>query len=166
MGQRGAILIVALLAGCVTAATPAQVDVSLNSTEPSVGSGPVAIWVFLPEAVRGCPSGVAVGMLAFGGDDIFGSDIYDRVGDVLSATTFLLTRFSGEGPESSAQFFPPNGTTSVVGYAERGQVADPAIYTVGNATWHERVEGGWQRMPTASATLHAQCAVEGAGEGQ
>lgn len=152
-----------LVAGCtsLTPNLPASIEVSLNSTTPILGDGPVAIWVFLPESVRACPSGVAVGMLAFGNDRVFGEvAIEDALSDVLSAGTFLLTRFPGEGPESSAQFFPPNGTRSVVVYVEQARVADPVIYTVANATWHERAAGGWERMPRAGATLNAPCAVE------
>ena len=159
-----AVVLVVALAGCAApeASAPEVVEVTLNSTTPVLDVGPVAIWVFLPESVRECPAGVAVGMLAFGGAEDGFWPLSRNESDVraLAAATFLLTRFPGEGPESSAQFFPPNGTGSVAVYIEQGRVADPVIYTVGNATWHERTVGGWERMPSAAATLRAPCAVE------
>lgn len=155
-----AVLAAVALAGC-NGSAPESVDVSLNSTTPAVGAGPVTIWVFLPESVRACPAGVAVGILAFGGGDVFGTVALDaQAHNLTGAATFLLTRFPGEGPESSAQFYPAKGTESIVVYVEQGRVADPVIYSVGNATWHEKTVDGWERMPTRAATLRAPCAVE------
>lgn len=151
----------AVLAGCFAAESnaPIVVDVSLNSTEPVLGSGPVLIWAFLPELARSCPGGVGVAMFAFEDDGAFQPIIGENLTNVLSASGGILTRFPGSDVDSSFQFYVPNGTMSVLVWADY-TIADPVAYGVQNETWHEREAGGWTRMPSQSATLHAPCAKD------
>lgn len=165
MGRLLSVLAFGLLAGCAAPASvapPPGVDVLLNSTQPLLGVGPVTIWVFLPKAVRDCDGGVAVGMIAFSDDGAFSpygqrgfND--DELHNVTSASAFLLTRLPGDGLDSSARFYPPSGTQSILVTTD-GRPVDHVVYTVGNATWHERAPSGWKRMPSTEATLQTPCA--------